>query len=58
METTTKNTDSPFVCKACGKETDGTITINGKGICKDCFKKFDLEEKLGITIEELFGVSE
>lgn len=47
--------DSPFICKACGKDVDGSVTIEGKGICAKCFKKFGLEEKLGFTIEELFG---
>ena len=50
--------DSPFICKACGRDVDGSITIEGKGICTDCFKRFGLEEKLRITIEELFEVKE
>lgn len=50
--------DSPFICKSCGKDVDGSITIEGKGICADCFKRFGLEEKLGITVEELFEVKE
>ena len=43
---------------ACGRDVDGSITIEGKGICTDCFKRFGLEEKLRITIEELFEVKE
>lgn len=50
--------DSPFICKSCGKDVDGSVTVEGKGICRDCFKRFHLDEKLGFTIEELYEVSE
>lgn len=46
--------DSPNICKSCGKETDGRIAINGKGICRDCFDKFHLDERIGFSYDELF----
>ena len=45
--------DSPTQCKVCGKFTDGVATIYGKGICRDCWDKFDLSEKLGFSPWEL-----
>lgn len=46
---------SPTICAGCGKDTDGSIVINNRGICKKCYKRFNLEEKFGFKLEELFG---
>lgn len=46
---------SPTICAGCGKDTDGSITINERGICKECYKRFHLDEKFGFSIDELYG---
>lgn len=46
---------SPYICKLCGIGTDGSILIDGKAICKKCYKRYHLEEATGFTVEELYG---
>lgn len=46
---------SPYICKLCGIGTDGSILIEGKAICKKCYKRYHLEETTGFTVEELYG---
>lgn len=46
---------SRTICAGCGKDTDGSITINERGICKECYKRFNLDEQFGFSIDELYG---
>lgn len=46
---------SPYICKLCGIGTDGSVLIDGKAICKNCYKKYHVEEATGFTVEELYG---
>lgn len=45
---------SPYICGWCGKDTSGHILIDGRGICKECYKKYNLEEVMGFSLEDLF----
>lgn len=42
-----RTVEIPETCFSCGKKTRG-VCINRKPICRDCWIKFDLTEKLGI----------
>lgn len=34
----------PYICKLCGRGTDGSILIEGKAVCKKCYEKYILKE--------------
>ena len=42
-----RTVEIPETCFSCGKKTRG-VCINEKPICRDCWIKFNLTEKLGI----------
>ena len=50
-----RTVEIPETCFSCGKKTRG-VCINKKPICRECWIKFDLTEKLGIDPIKDIGV--